>query len=144
MRMPNRGLGIAGVFVIPEGELEWRFDPSGGPGGQHANRSNTRVELSFDLQTSPSVPEGVRDRLLNALGLRAPGGVVSVVVDASRSQWRNRVEARRRLAAVLEASLREPKRRRPTVPPAAARRRRMEAKKRRSLTKRLRRPPEAE
>jgi len=144
MRTPKRGLVVGGVFVIPERELEWRFDPSGGPGGQHANRSNTRVELSFDVQTSPNVPDDVRDRMLGALGLKAPGGVVSVVVDTSRSQWRNRVEARRRLASLLETSLRQPKRRRPSLPPAAARRRRMESKKRRSLTKRLRRPPQAE
>ncbi|MFH1330440.1 MAG: peptide chain release factor-like protein, partial [Actinomycetota bacterium] len=94
-------LRVAPGLVIPADELRWRFDTSGGPGGQHANRSATRVELAFDLATSPPVPEAVRARLLERLSPRAPGGVVRVVVDESRSQWRNRQTARRRLAALL-------------------------------------------
>ena len=112
-------LRVAPGLVIPADELRWHFDTSGGPGGQHANRSATRVELAFDLAASPAVPEALRARLLERLGARAPGGVVRVVVDESRSQWRNRQTARRRLAALLAEAGRVPRRRRPTRPTAA-------------------------
>jgi ribosome-associated protein len=127
---------------IPEGELDWSFDTSGGPGGQHANRSATRVTLKFDLGTSPSVPDEVRHRLLEALGPRAGDGVVSVTVDDSRSQWRNRAIARDRLGDLLDEALTPRRRRRSTKPSRSARRRRLRAKRRRSETKRLRRRPD--
>jgi ribosome-associated protein len=133
----------AGV-VIPAAELTWSFDPSGGPGGQHANRSATRVELRFDLGASPSVPDDLRRRMLQRLGTRAAGGVVTVRVDESRSQWRNRSLARRRLCAILRDASRTPRRRVPTVPGRAARRRRLDAKRHRSEIKRLRRRPDPE
>ena len=132
-------------ITIPAAELHWRFDPSGGPGGQHANRASTRVELSFDLGSSPSVPTDLRDRMLQRLGNRAPDGVVSVTVDDSRSQWRNRVIARRRLADLLrDAGRPERRARRATRPSRAARQRRLDRKRRRGHLKRMRRRPEPE
>src|SRR5947199_8266736 len=96
---------------IPLGELEWRFTPSGGPGGQHANRSNTRAEVRFDIETSPSLGPRQRARLLERFG-----PVVRVVVDAERSQLRNRSLAQERLAERLAAALRIQTPRRPTQP----------------------------
>lgn len=145
MRRGDAPIDVAGRFTIPPGELRWRFDPSGGPGGQHANRSSTRVEVSWDIAASPSIPEDLRARALENLGGRAQAGVVTVTVDDTRSQWRNRVLARRRLAELLAAATGPPQAARtPTRPGASARRRRLEAKRRRAEKKRLRRPPEAE
>jgi ribosome-associated protein len=137
-------IDVNGRFTIPESELAWRFTTSGGPGGQHANRSNTRVDLSWDLGASPSVPDELRRRLARRLRGRIHGGILSVVVDDTRSQWQNRALARRRLAELLaDASL--PRRGRiPTRPHTAARRARLEAKRHRARTKRLRRPPKEE
>ena len=134
-------LAIGDDLVIPEGELAWRFGPSGGPGGQHANRSATRAELSFDLLRSPSVPDAQRQQMMKRLGSRVRGGVVTVAVDESRSQWRNRVVARRRMAELLTDSLRRQKQRVSTAPSRAAQRRRLETKRRRGDVKRLRRRP---
>ena len=94
-------LSVNRSLRIPLDELEWRFSASGGPGGQHANRSNTRVELRFDVTSSPSLGPRQRARLLEKLG---PS--VRVVVDAERSQSRNRVLALSRLAERLAAALR--------------------------------------
>jgi ribosome-associated protein len=137
-------LYVTSAFIIPASELLWRFDPSGGPGGQHANRSSTRVELRFDLGSSDVFDEATRSRMLERLGSRVRDGIVSVVVDDTRSQYRNRVTARRRMAALLVQSLERPKVRRPTRPSRAARRRRGEAKRRRSETKQLRRRPDVD
>lgn len=128
--------------IIPAAELVWRFDTSGGPGGQHANKSATRVEVRYDLARSDVFGPEMRHDMLERLGSRARDGVVAVIVDESRSQYRNRVTARRRLAEVLAESMRTPPARRPTRPSRAARRRRSEAKRRRSETKRLRRRPD--
>ena len=136
-------LAVSG-YRIPAGDLEWRFDPSGGPGGQHANRASSRVELSFDLRSAGVFPPALRDHMLERLGARAPGGVVRVVAADSRSQWRNRQAARRRLATLLEESMRKPRARRPTKPGRAARERRLKDKRRRSDKKAGRRPPTIE
>ena len=135
-------LRVAPGLAIPADELRWHFDTSGGPGGQHANRSATRAEITFDLVGSPSVPEDLRARLLERLGARAPGGVVRVSADESRSQWRNRQTARRRLATLLAEALRVPRHRWPTRPTAASRLRRLADKRHRSEVRRRRRPPD--
>ncbi|MDJ0959512.1 MAG: alternative ribosome rescue aminoacyl-tRNA hydrolase ArfB [Acidimicrobiia bacterium] len=135
-------LQVTPDHFIPANELEWRFDTSGGPGGQHANKAATRVELRFDLGRSEVFPADMRRHMLDQLGSRVRDGVVTVSVDESRSQYRNRVTARRRLAELLAESMRMPTARRPTRPSRAAKRRRSEAKRRRSETKRLRRRPE--
>ncbi len=137
-------LDVGRGLVIPAAELEWRFTTSGGPGGQHANRSATRAELTWDVTASGAVDEPTRQRLLGRIGTRAAGGAVTVAVDETRSQWRNRSIARRRLAELLFDALREEAPRRPTRPSRAARKRRLESKKRRGVVKRLRKPPELE
>jgi len=136
---PNDDLPVASGVVLPAAELRWRFSPSGGPGGQHANRAHTRVELSVDLASSPTLPPHVRDRLVARLG-----GEVRVSVDEERSQSRNRSLARSRLAEKLAGALVVPRSRRPTRPTAGAKRRRLDAKRRRGDLKRERRaPPDA-
>src|SRR4051812_19764967 len=117
-------LRVSATLRIPLAELEWRFTPSGGPGGQHANRSNTRAELRFDVEASPSLGPRQRARIIERLG-----PVVRVAVDDERSQARNRALALQRLADRLHAALRIEAPRRPTAPTEAARRRRMDAKR---------------
>jgi ribosome-associated protein len=136
-------LHVTGDLVIPANELNWRFDPSGGPGGQHANKSSTRVELSFDAGNSAVLTEPLRSRVLDHLTAQAPDGVITLQVNESRSQWRNRQIARRRLVEMLVEALRPPPpRRRATRPTRASKERRLSAKRARSETKRLRqRPP---
>jgi ribosome-associated protein len=131
-------------YRIPAGDLEWSFDPSGGPGGQHANRASSRVELSFDLRSSEVFPDELRDHMVERLAARAQKGIVRVMVADSRSQWRNRQVARRRLATLLLEAMRQPKQRRPTKPGRVARERRLEEKHRRSEKKAGRRPPDRE
>ncbi len=131
-----------GRHRIPAGELEWSFDPAGGPGGQHANRASTRVALRYRLGRSSAFPEELRRQMLERLGGRAQDGVVTVVVDESRSQWRNRQTARKRLAGILEDAMRRPRPRRATRPSRAARERRLAEKRRQSERKRLRRRPD--
>lgn len=143
-RLGSMDLRVSDAITIREGELEWRFLPSGGPGGQHANRSSTRAEVVFDLGASAAFDDDVKQRMLARLGGRAPGGVVTVREDSSRSQWRNRQTARARLADLLRDAMRVDSPRRPTKPSRAAKRRRLEQKKRRSDKKRLRRRPEEE
>ncbi len=115
---------------IPESELEWRFTGSGGPGGQHANTSNTRVELVFDIAASASLSDTTRQRLLAALGPQ-----VRVVCSTSRSQRRNRDMARELLHQRIAAALVTPTRRRPTRPGRGAVERRITEKRQRSETK---------
>jgi ribosome-associated protein len=129
-------LRVTRSCAIPLDELEWRFTASGGPGGQHANRSNTRAEVRFNVENSPTLSELHRGRLLERLG-----PVVRVVADDERSQHRNRELALERLRTRLAEALRVERTRRPTAPTRASTQRRLEAKKKRSDTKRSRRPP---
>jgi ribosome-associated protein len=123
---------------IPLDELEWRFSASGGPGGQHANTSNTRAEVRFDVANSPSLGPRQRARLLERLG-----PVVRVVADDERSQARNRQLALDRLAARLREALKVERPRVPTRPSLGAKTRRLESKRRTSERKRMRaRPPD--
>jgi ribosome-associated protein len=124
---------------IPLDELEWRTSRSGGPGGQHANTSDTRVEVVFSIADSTSLGPRQRARLLERLG-----PVVRATAAETRSQARNRELALERLRARLAAGLRVQRPRRPTAPTEAARRRRLEAKRRRSARKRERRPPSSD
>jgi ribosome-associated protein len=135
-------LKISASITIPAGELGWTFSPTGGPGGQHANRSSTRAELRFDAGASRAFDDETRQRVLSRL---ATGGVVTVIVDETRSQWRNRQIARQRLTDRMREALKpDPPRRRATRPSRAARQRRADAKKARSRTKSLRKPPGSE
>lgn len=128
-------------LAIPEAELRERFSRSSGPGGQGVNTTDSRVELSFDVARSPSVPPWLRERLLARLSSRLVDGVLTVVASERRAQLANRSVARSRLAAVLRAAAEPPPpKRRPTKPSRAAKQRRLTAKRRRGETKRARRP----
>ena len=129
-------LRVSRTCAIPLSEIRWRFSTSGGPGGQHANTSSTRVELRFDVAGSPSLGPRQRARLLERVGPE-----VRVVASDERSQARNRALALDRLRERIAAALKVDAPRRPTAPTGASRRRRVESKRKRSDTKRLRRPP---
>jgi ribosome-associated protein len=124
--------------AIPLDEIELRYSRSSGPGGQHAQKTETRVEAVFDVESSATLSEAQRKRLF----ARA-GPVVRAVAQDERSQSRNRELALDRLAEEIRAGLRVERKRRPTKPTAAARERRLEEKKRRGQVKRLRQPPGA-
>jgi ribosome-associated protein len=126
-------LRVSRGLVIPLDELAWRFTTSGGPGGQHANKTSTRAEVRFDVESSPSLGPRQRSRLLERLGptVRATAG-------EERSQSRNRDVALRRLADRLAAALRSERPRIPTAPSAGSRIRRLEDKRRQSDRKRNR------
>ena len=121
---------------IPLDELEWRFTGSGGPGGQHANTANTRVEVRFDVAGSPSLGPRQRARLLDKVG-----PVVRVVAADERSQARNRALALERLAARLAEGLRIETPRVATKPSRAKKQARLDDKRRRSEVKRGRSKP---
>jgi ribosome-associated protein len=121
---------------IARDEIELRFSRSSGPGGQHAQKSETRVEAVFDVERSDSLTAAQKRRVI-----AKAGPVIRAVAQDERSQWRNRELAVERLVEALREALRVERRRRPTAPPPEARERRMEQKRRRSETKRLRRPP---
>lgn len=127
-------------LVIPGAELRERFSRSSGPGGQGVNTADSRVELSFDLAGSPSVPDRLRARMLARLANRLVGGVLTVVASEHRAQLANRAAARERLAALLRAAAAPPPpARRQTKPTRGARERRLAEKRRRGQTKRGRR-----
>jgi ribosome-associated protein len=122
---------------VPRHELEVSFTSSGGPGGQHANKAATRVELTFDVTTSVAfADDDERQRVIDRLG-----PVVRVVVDDERSQVRNRRLAEERLVERLRGAVHVPKGRRPTRPTRGSQRRRLDDKGRRSEVKRSRRRP---
>jgi ribosome-associated protein len=129
-------LQVTPTLALPPGEIELRTSRSSGPGGQHAQKTETRVEAVFDVESSATLTESQRARLLERLG-----PVVRTVAQDERSQARNRELALERLAATLAAALRPRRKRRPTRPGAAARERRLAEKRRRAEEKRLRRPP---
>lgn len=130
-------------FVVPERELRWRFSRASGPGGQGVNTTDSRVELSFDVAGSPSVPADLRERALERLQNRLVGGVLTITAAEHRSQLRNREAARQRLATVLgEATAAGPRTRRPTRPTTGSKRRRLDAKTRRGHIKKLRGRPD--
>lgn len=125
--------------VIPLDEVELRVDTAGGPGGQHANRARTRVEVSFDVAASPSLSERQRARIRDRLG-----DVVRAAAGDQRSQVRNRALALERLRSTLAAALHEDRPRRPTKPTRGSRTRRLSDKRRRSDLKRSRQVPRSD
>jgi ribosome-associated protein len=134
--MDDEGLRISRSIVVPERELSERFSRSSGPGGQGVNTADSRVELSFDVLRSPSLPETTRARMLARLEGRLVNGVITVAASEFRAQLANRRAARERLTTLLvEAAAPPPRKRRPTKPSRAANQRRLDAKKRRSETK---------
>ena len=126
----------AGVFV-PIEEIELRASRSGGPGGQHANKTATRIEAVFDVAASTSLSEAQKERVVHRLGPR-----VTAVAQDARSQTRNRGLALERLRAKLADALAPRKKRRATRPTRASRERRLDSKRRQSERKQGRRRPE--
>ena len=135
---PGR-IRVSPTLVIAASELSWRFSRSGGPGGQHANTSDTKAEVRFDIAGSPSLGPRQRARLQERLG-----DEVRAVAADERSQARNRDLALERLCERLAAALRVDPPRKPTKPSAAAKRRRLEAKRRQARRKSARRSPHEE
>jgi ribosome-associated protein len=124
---------------LPLGEIELRFSRSSGPGGQHVQKTETRVEAVFDVEASSVLSDADKRRLLDRIG-----PVVRAVAQDERSQWRNRELALERLAEAIAAGLKRRRKRRPTTPSPAARERRLAEKRRRAEQKRLRADPPAE
>ena len=138
-------LTIAEGVVIGDDELTFTASRSGGPGGQHVNKTDSKVTLRFDVAHSPSLPDEVRARLLTVLASRiAVDGTVRVVCQASRSQHANRKTAERRLEELLANALVPIAPRFATKVPRAEKRRRIEFKKRRGGIKRARAIPDAD
>jgi ribosome-associated protein len=135
--MDGESIRVTRSVVLPLGEVTFRFSRSSGPGGQHAQKSETRVEAVFEVESSQALTEVQKRRVI----ARA-GPVLRAVSQDERSQLRNRELALERLVGQLREALRVQRKRLPTKPSAAARERRLEGKRRRSATKRLRRPPE--
>jgi ribosome-associated protein len=134
--VPGQPLRVTRSCVIPPDELEWRFSGSGGPGGQHANTSNTRVELVFDIEASDSLGPRQRARLLERLGSR-----VRVVASERRSQLQNRELALERMRDRIANALHVDPTRVATRPSRASKRARVEQKRRQGERKRARRTP---
>ena len=138
-------LRITNNLTIPLSDLRFRFARSSGPGGQHVNRSATRVELLFDVAGSPSLTETQRKQALKALGPYIDrDGVLHLVSQTFRSQLRNREEAVERFRTLMRKAMRVPKQRRPTRPSRVTQERRLASKRRRSEIKHQRSPVRAE
>jgi ribosome-associated protein len=134
---------MAGEFIrvtrsvsLPRSEIDFRYSRSSGPGGQHAQKSDTRVEAIFDVESSLALSETQKRRVV-----AKAGPVLRAIAQDERSQWRNRELATERLVGQLREALRVPRRRRPTKPTKASVEKRLERKRRRSNVKRLRQPP---
>lgn len=140
LRVPA-GPGIPAGLIIPAGDLTEQFSRASGPGGQHVNTSDSRVQLSLDLASTSYLSETQRERVLHALAPRLSGTVLTVTSEQQRSQLKNRQDARTRLAQLLRDALAPPVPRRKTKPSRNSRRRRVRAEQRRSQIKRNRRRP---
>jgi ribosome-associated protein len=135
--MADESIRVTASVSIPRSEIELRYSRSSGPGGQHAQKSETRVEAVFDVEASSALSEAQKRRVIERAG-----PVLRAVAQDERSQWRNRELAIERLVDALREALKVQRRRRATAPTRAAVERRLESKRRRAETKRLRRPPE--
>jgi ribosome-associated protein len=134
--MEPDAIRVTRSVVLPLGDVQLRFSRSSGPGGQHANTAETRVEAVLDVESTSALTEAQRRRVL-----AKAGPVLRAVAQDERSQWRNRELALERLVEQLRRALKVERKRVPTKPTAASRERRLESKKRRSQTKRLRGRP---
>jgi ribosome-associated protein len=135
--MNGESIRVTRSVVLPLAEVELQVSRSSGPGGQHAQKSETRVVAVFDVEASSALTEVQKRRVISRAG-----PVLRAVAQDERSQFRNRELAVERLVAALREALRVERKRKPTKPSAAARERRLEGKRRRSQVKRLRRPPD--
>jgi ribosome-associated protein len=136
-------LEVSPRLTIPAAELQWKFSRSSGPGGQHVNTSDSRVQLTWNVADSMVLSDDQRTVLLTRLGGRIRGGAITVTVSAQRSQLRNREAALDRLAALVRGAFAPPAAlRRATRPTLGSARRRLATKQHRSAIKQQRqRPP---
>jgi ribosome-associated protein len=134
--MERESIRVTRSVALPRSEIDLRYSRSSGPGGQHAQKSETRVEAILDVEASSALTDAQKRRVITKAG-----PVLRAIAQDERSQARNRELAAERLVEQLRQALRVERRRRPTKPTAAARERRLEQKRRRGQTKRLRRPP---
>jgi ribosome-associated protein len=132
--MSGESIQVTRSVSIPRSEIELRFSRSSGPGGQHAQKSDTRVEATFDVEGSAALSDAQKRRVI-----AKAGSLLRAVAQDERSQWRNRELATERLVEALREALRVPRRRKPTKPSKGSVERRLEAKRRRSELKRRRR-----
>ncbi|MBA3733672.1 MAG: aminoacyl-tRNA hydrolase [Actinobacteria bacterium] len=132
--MDGESIRVTRSVVLPRGDVAFRYSRSSGPGGQHAQKSETRVEAVFDVEASDALTETQKRRVIGRAG-----PVLRSIAQDERSQLRNRELALERLVEQLRQALRVERRRVPTKPTEAARQRRLDEKRRRSKTKRLRR-----
>jgi ribosome-associated protein len=132
----SESIRVTRSVVLPRSEIELRTSRSSGPGGQHAQKSETRVEAVFDVEASSALSDAQKRRVV-----AKAGPVLRAIAQDERSQLRNKDLATERLVESLREALRVPRRRVPTKPSAASRERRLEQKKRRSQVKRLRQQP---
>jgi ribosome-associated protein len=134
--MDGESIRVTRSVSIPLAEIELRFSRSSGPGGQHAQKSETRVEALFDVEASTALTATQKARIT-----RKAGPILRAIAQDERSQARNRELAVERVADQLRDGLKVERKRVPTKPTAQSKERRLEAKRRRSEVKRLRRPP---
>jgi ribosome-associated protein len=134
--MERESIRVTRSVALPVSEIDFRYSRSSGPGGQHAQKTETRVEALLDVEASSALTEAQKRRVI-----AKAGAVLRAIAQDERSRLRNRELATERLVEQLRDALRVPRRRRPTKPTAQSRERRLESKRRRSETKRLRRPP---
>jgi ribosome-associated protein len=134
--MDGESIRVTRSVAIPRSEIELRFSRSSGPGGQHAQKTESRVEAVFDVEASSALTDRQKNRVLGRAG-----PVIRAVAQDERSQWRNRELATERLVEQLRQALRVERKRKPTKPTKASRERRLEDKRRRGEIKRLRRAP---
>jgi ribosome-associated protein len=137
--MDGESIRVTRSVTIPRSEIAYRYSRSRGPGGQHAQKTDTRVEASFDVAASHALTE-VQKKRVTARG----GPVLRAISQDERSQVRNRELATERVVEALREALRVPRKRRPTMPGKKAVERRLEQKRRRGEVKRLRRRPEGD
>jgi ribosome-associated protein len=138
-------LEVTPALTIPATELGWRFSRSSGPGGQHVNTSDSRVQVSWSIAESAVLSDEQRALLLERLNRRLTAGVLTVAASEQRSQLRNREIALVKLADLVSAGLApDSPKRRPTKPTRGSGRRHMAAKTQRSATKQQRQRPSAE
>jgi ribosome-associated protein len=135
--MERDAIRVTRSVLLPLSEVELRFSRSSGPGGQHANTAETRVEATLDVEASSALTDAQKRRVV-----AKTGPTLRAIAQDERSQWRNRELAVERLVEGLRQALKVERRRVATKPTAASRQRRLESKKRRSQTKKLRRPPD--
>jgi ribosome-associated protein len=134
--MDGESIRVTRSVTIPRSEIELRFSRSSGPGGQHAQKTESRVEAVFDVEGS----SGLSDRQKQRVVARS-GPILRAIAQDERSQWRNRELAVERLVEQLRTALKVERPRRPTKPTRKSQERRLEQKRRRGEIKRLRRAP---